>query len=425
MWLQPAVKTEYIKGVCEWPDHITPERVAHYEEYGYVVYHEHVDRTTARILSRTALENFWKAAINEKLPKKMQNKTTKITPKKLKVLWSEKARKAKGLDPDDNPGRGYLSPMSGKCIGSYLPAVQREFTMTIMTFETISSLYGTKAIAQIFGPDSYSIKHKHIGCESARLDANFIFDEILMIPERVMASLVTMIDERRLEQPFINHGIPNIKETGTLEVIPGFHHYRRHAARFFHPDTGEKPLDVGRGSPMWLPDNFDAALISFNVLLKELHRHRDACWAAPSRPKGHPIDPTAVSYVDLHKYLPMRFIELKWMPVKAGVGDLICWNQWLPYRTLNCLSKTPRIAFDVSYFKIPPWYRNSPIHVMVKEALSVGDVFEKTAHGAQVRDNRIEREILQRGPEDEMFYQPPGTNKLYRIFSDFIQCIRM
>lgn len=407
----------------EYPDHITEARVEHYKKFGWVVYKEHVDRTAARIMSKAALQALWKLAVRPKLPKKMRERITNITPKKFKVFWSDKAKKGKGLMKCDDLGHGVIKQFSGKCIGSYLPEAQAEFTMTIITYKVMASLYGTASVAQLFGPDSFSVKLKHCGEEKLKVDANFVFSETVMFEDRVMASLVTMIDEKMLEQPFNNRGIPSVRDTGTIEVLQGFHHYRRHAARFFHPETGEKPLDIGRGAPIQLPDNFEASLVSFQVLLNELHRHRDDCRRNPSRPRGSPIDPSAKDYVDLHEYLPEKLIKLQWVAIPAGVGDLICWNHWLPYRTLNCRSRTPRIAFDVSYFPVPEWYKESAIHRMVREAMGVGDVFEKSAHGARVVDNLVERYILYPHRKmDELYYRPEG---LMSEFTDFIQCVRM
>ena len=423
MWLIPKPRAKPIANVGKWSEHITPERVDHYDKYGYVIYPEHVERHVARKLSRIAIETLWKVAIDPKLSDAYRARIVRVTEEKLKVLWSPVARKCKGLDPDTNPAKGFIKPITGKCSGSYLPDVQTDFTMTVMTFETIASLYKTKGIAQLFGPEAYRIQHKGMLEEPIRMDANFIFTEPLMFEDRVMTSLVTKVDLKKLHEPFVNRGMSNIRETGTLEVLQGFHHYRRHAARYFDPVEGDYPLKVSEGVPLILPPNFEAGLIGFIILLKELHRHRDMCKRYPSKRRGHAIDRDALPYVDLHEFLPSEYVEIKWVVLEAGIGDLICWNQWLPYRHVACNSRVPRITFDLSYFKVPNWYPNSKIHEMVKSVMGDGDVFEKSAHGARAIDNRVEREMIHKGNTDEMFYDP--RNEAFKGFTDYIQCVKM
>lgn len=424
MWLIPKPRERPIANLGKWSEHITQERVEHYDKYGYVIYPEHVEKHVARKLSRIAIETLWKIAIDPKLSDAYRARIVRVTEEKLKVLWSSIARKAKGLDPDTNPAAGFIKPITGKCPGSYLEDVQKDFTMTVMTFETIASLYKTKGIAQLFGPESYRIQYKGMMEETAHMDANFFLADDVMFEERVIASLVTKVDLKKLHESFVNRGMSNIRETGTLEVLQGFHHYIRHAARYFDPNGNDKPINVDvTKHTMVLPPGFESGLIGFNMLLKELHRHRDMCKRYPSKRKGHAIDRDALPYVDLHEFLPSEYVEIKWVILQAGIGDLICRNQWLPYRHVACNSRVPRISFDLSYFKIPKWYPNSSIHATVKSAIGDGDVFIKNAHEVRVVDNAIERDMIHKGSSDEMFFNP--REEVYKAFTDFIQCINM
>jgi len=351
------------------------DEVAFYRQHGYVVFRKHLDADVCDQFSAIAMKRVGMTApeLTEKRPNTM------------------------------------------KCTGSYIPEVQEKWTMTFKPFEIISALYGSTMIAQIFGPSSFSIRYKGQGYEPKQVAVNFMHETGILFEERVMAMVVTQVDSSLLYIPFKAKGAISNRDAGVVSLIPGFHHYRRHARVFFDEKTGDHPIQMPRGGPVALPQGFDSGLKKFNVLLRELHKHRDLCRQNPSNKIGFPTEEDAARYIYLHQYLPDEFIELKWVDIHLGKGDLLCWNHWLPRQNYECRSPLPRISFNLNYFRIPKGYNNSKLHEVVKSMLGDGDVMDISAHGVQVVDNRHE--------ENAKVYIP--ESKVMKAFTDIIQCINL
>ena len=377
--------------------------VAHYQRHGYVIFNKHLSADECQQLNAAALRSLFTLAFHEEPDPPEPNYEN------LELFADPKLREQRLANPrciwrDGNTRQPLCSKSGGGMVDvHYLPEAQELLTMTHETFDKVAACYGHQRITQRYGPERFSIKFPGSDDMPRHVDTNFIFSENNVSAERVQTLIATNIDTEI-----------DPAQSGTIALIPGFHHYYRHAAIFFHPQTGGYPIKVDNKRFMVLQSTgFDEGLAAFNTLLSELYEIKAGKIEADNwhRP-----------YLDL-PLVDDPYLPLAWTPIAMKPGDLICWTHWLPHQNLRCRSSQPRIAFYVTYFEYDDDYIDSEQHRILVKTLKQGDYLRQTKEGDKVIDGRLERQLLHPENEGPYYYWPKDSEE--QSFAAKIQGLRL
>jgi len=411
---------------------------AQYITDGYCIFQNHLTLEDCQVLTHTAIDSLFRVAFHD------EPHVPASTIENLELFNNKGLREAHLTNPNciyknNNTRTPFCSKSGGGIVhhGKYLPEVQKRFTMTKSTYDKVLACYKTYPktdsnsitnIAQIFGPENYSIKYNGSEDMPKHLDSNFIFDNEQISLERVQTLVVTSIDSIG-----VINGTLSLRDSGTIAIIPRFHLYRFHAAIFFDPETGDKPLKVGIERFMVLKglgrdSGFDEALPSFNTLLSELHQIKIGALSPQTHHRRYLYLPLPELNKANNTDDNVMFVPLVWTPIAMNPGDMFCWNQWLPHQNLRCKSKIPRIVFYVRYYPVANWYVGSEAHKLLIATLEKGDYIDESNKYDKVKDNSLERKILHGNNQNRYigkpyYYVPEDSSQ--RAFTDYIQCLKM
>src|SRR5260221_9163227 len=221
----------------------------------------------------------------------------------------------------------------------------------------IRHLYGQNNIGYTHGLDRFSIKVKGATDMPKHIDRHptIDMDEGLT---RVQALVCSSIDTSF-----------NLRNSGTIEVIPRYHRYWPLIGRIFqilYPEPGQ----ISDRLP-WPWDDKDTLLPYINTYLSEY----TLCYSG-ERPDE--IDPITQSLLDQLEdtliEVPDTFRPLSWEPIPCFPGSLICFDSRLPHRNLRNKSSIPRVAHYISLYPIADDYYGSDQHNTVLRYLTTGKI---------------------------------------------------
>lgn len=251
-----------------------------------------------------------------------------------------------------------LHPLISKTTGMvhihFNPVVMEHVQFNEELYELSAKINGTPHLVFRSGPERVSIKAKGATNMAKHIDANLFYPEV-NYPFRIQSLLVLDIDT-----------IAKPKDSGTLCLLPYFHHYWEFAGKLFHPKTGffdcKFPdvkssasrffrLPKGKNSfdKKYLPElkRYAAAYADFlegtldwretfgigtGSHRKFFKKCADEGIAVPSNSKG---------------YLE----KMAWTPLPLKQGSVVFWHQHLPHFSLQNKSETARV---VAYYNLFP-----------------------------------------------------------------------
>lgn len=254
-------------------------------------------------------------------------------------------------------GGNTLYPLINKTTGMihihFNPVVMENIIFNPKLYEISKEVNGTPHLAYITGPERVSIKSKGSSIMPQHIDSNPFHPEV-NYPFRIQSFVVLDINTDPKYK---------LQHSGTLAILPYFHHYWNFAGRLFHPTKGfsdcKFPEDKSRF--FRLPKgrkSFD------KYYLPELKKY--ASWYADflegrsEKPEGfglgwekvrslfQKISEEGITVPSNSKgYLK----KMVWKPLPLEPGSMVFWHQHLPHRSLANKSDTPRV---VAYYNLFP-----------------------------------------------------------------------
>lgn len=385
-----------------WLIPMTPaQHLAEFKEKGYTVFRRHVTQTEADIMTDAALRTLFEMAF------KREKVKPEVKISNLKYFFDHNERK-KLQNPACIWANGdsitpLCSKTSGSCYGSYIPEVQRLFTMTADTYTKISDLYETAEIGQIFGPKAFNVRFKGGYEHTPRMDVNLQCDfSNVSCKEKIITQLVTSVDEY----------VP-VDRSGSMYVIPGFHKYKQIARMYFNFVGGIRRLPLSTSNiTIFDKETLEEDLAAFNEFLTELY----------DITAGH-IKPDLEHERYISLSLPEPQVHLKWEPIIVRAGDMVCRSQWLPYYESACHSHlTPYVAFKLNYYVIPDDFHGSYKQRRLMSALRNGHVMEECQEWEKTKNNTYERKLSRYKHDDSSFMYIPDDDEELEL-ATLIQCI--
>ena len=344
-----------------------------YQQQGYTVYHNHIDTDTAELVCQSVI-----GEVCDLVFKNETNKPDPTDPNTLNLFTDFNLRKKKLDNPkcvwrDGNTRRPIISKSTGMVNISFNHDVQRYVTFNPNTISKINELYGSDKLVYTYGSDRVCIKAKGSTNMNKHLDYHLNSTQLQKEPTRVQALVCGRCPT----------DVP-VQHSGTLEVIPYFHLYWECAQAFFVSPFGK--IKIHQSVPQTLYKDFDQKLPLFNVFLQRLHYIRD---------NNIPINDAWKPYQHLMNTLPPTYHEIKWTPILLRTGDMVCWTQKLPHRSLQNKSTTARIVFYVRLFTVDENWFGTPHQQQVAHNVTNGIVTGNHA-------NELERQL-----------RPPDYSWLY------------
>mgnify|MGYP001383188693 CR=1 FL=1 len=357
-----------------------------YDEQGFFVCPQVISSDCAESLSESLMKDLFDMAFHKE----------RTPPSPLRIedrrLFFDRALRERRLDDPNcvyaggNPRRPLLSYNTGMVNLCLNPDIMRHVQYNPDVYESIAKLYGDRQLVYRHGFDRASIKFSGSANMPLHLDKN-LFHDIDDVgydgrfDRRVQAFVVGRIPQ----------GIP-LRDAGTIELIPYFHHYFVFARHFLHPKEGLHPIKDKKNGFHVLGKDFVQALKPLNeaIRLYTPIYHAIADGASKSSLDG-PSELVDFAW----KYripVPQKPYQLAFECVDCEAGDMVCFDQRLPHRNRrNLHEEVERIVFYVRLFPVDKqWYGSDEHREMMR--LHVQGI----APGPEHRSNVTEREVLKR-----------------------------
>lgn len=351
-----------------------------YDEKGYTIYRKHISDDVADIVCQSVIRDACNIVFKDEPYPPDPN-----DPDTLSLFTDFNFRKKRLNNPkcvwrDGNTRKPIISKSTGMINICFNHDVQEHVTFNPLTIQRISNLYGTSELVYKQGFDRVCIKAKGSTDMQRHLDYHLNNPSLQFDSNRVQAFVCGKCPT----------DIP-VHQSGTIEMIPYFHLYWKSAQKFFTSPFGK--IKIHQLVPQQLGKDFDQKLSMFNEFNRRLHTIRD---------NQLPITPDWEPYKDIIETLPDKFHELQWTPIDLRTGDMICWDQKLPHRSLRNKSSTPRIVFYIRLYKTDDNWADSNLRRQLASDVSSGIV-----RGNQ--DNTLER--MSRPPQYQWLLNPTDTNR--------------
>lgn len=376
---------------------------------GYTIYHNVLPPEICSELSNEILEQSFNLLFRD-IPE--NERPDYKDPTNYRLLVDSNYRRERNIPNttiwlNGNTRKPIWSKNNGMINIYYIRKLHKYLHFNPQIFLLIANLYGHNQIGFTRGTDRVSFKVNGSVDMPTHLDYNLFNDKINFDPVRV--------------QSFFNCSVPStnevsVRDSGTIQVIPYFHHYWEIAQRYFVSD-GLHPLSNEEYAKITQPlgKQFNKELPAFNTFLHHLH-----LYAENRLPSNH-ITEEIISYNDLLNTLPLEYHELKWTPIELRAGDLMCWNHKLPHGSLRNRSNTPRIVSYLAFFPFPSKdrgynydWKDSDRQKELLEELPLGISSQQGTN----RDNELEREYLR--PKDFNYvYIPTEKSEFYSTIEEY------
>lgn len=372
-----------------------------YLEQGYVVIPHVIEKEVATKLSGSVLNDVFRMVYKDEPVLPSQN-----DPESLRMLADYKLRKKRLRNPEcvwtqGDSRRPILAKNSGMINICYNPDVREHVHFNPAVYHHIADLYNTPNVAYIHGPGKVSVKVEGSTEMPLHLDHNLFYRT-----RRVGAD--GRFDER--VQAFVCGSIPKdvpLHHSGTIELLPYFHHYFKLAREFFHPKRGMIPLRNQRAGLHKLGKHFEKHLCEFNLFVREYTPVYHAIQAGIPQEKIEARKEVLQFALKHNIEVPKQVYPLSLTPVECNPGDMVCFNQKIPHRNLQNQSQTPRIVFYVRLFMVPENWYGSQEHSQLLAQIRQEVPKEKLLHE---RKKSLERRMFVR---DETFVcSDPYTQEL-------------
>ncbi|MCB9640927.1 MAG: hypothetical protein H6727_18675 [Myxococcales bacterium] len=373
-----------------------------YHQQGYVVIPQVIEPEIAKQLSQSVLSDLCQMAFS-----KEKRRIDPYAPETLALFLDPKLRAKRLRDPsciweDGNPRRPILTKDTGMLNLCFNPDVLKHVHYQPKVYAEIAELYGSPRLAYLHGPDRVGIKIK--GSEDMPLHLDY------HLFQRFFEPGIDGRFEKRV-QAFVCGQIPHdvpLESSGTLALVPYFHHYFDLARVYFDPHTGLFPLPQKRSPFHILGSSFLKGLHSFNTFIQEytpMYRAFE---------EGVPLEeiqgpPAALAVLKEH-LIPVPTEEiypLQLTPIDCQAGDLVCFDQRLPHQNLKNTSKTARIVFYLRLFEVPYGWYGSREHQQLLEKQKQGQNAASQHH-----ENALERRTF--GRDGNFSHEDPQVMELYR-----------
>lgn len=270
-------------------------------------------------------------------------------PENLALFTDPALRKATLKNPNmvhrnGNSRAPLLSKSSGMIDIHFNPAQMTMVNFNPRLYELLAFLYGKRELSMCYGPERFSIKAQGATDMPKHIDANPFYPEV-NYKERIQTVITLSIGE-------IGPGATKIEHSGTLFLIPYFHHYWSFFSIMFHPKTGaihhpditSRFFTIPTGQNGWDKYFLPTLRVYAQAYTEFLHRG---------------VLPQDGNILNLFRYIknagiavPQQMYPLEWTGMNVKAGDVICWNQYLPHYTTKNKCKVPRIACYYSVFPV-------------------------------------------------------------------------
>lgn len=373
-----------------------------YEQQGYVVIPGVLSPVQVEELNDSILHDLFQIVFRDerRVPSYRQADN-------MLLLTNYDLRKKKLSNPEcvwenGNARQPIYTKTSGMVNLCYNPLQQEYVHFNPTVVEHIANLYNEHKLAYLHGPDRVSVKVRGTNDMPLHLDHN-LFHRL------TEPGLDGRFEER--VQALVCGSIPtdvDLQESGTIALIPYFHHYFVLAKEFFHPQRGWRPLTDKKRPFHKLGKEFLDLLDDFNDFIREYtpvyHALKDGQPSDSIRGNREVIQFAEQHFIDV----PEECHTLELTPLACEPGDLICFNQKLPHRNLRNNSLTPRIAYYVRLFKIPEGWHGGHEHqaLLARTSSGVAETEQR-----QARSNSLERTIL--GRDGSYQTECPAQRELY------------
>lgn len=358
-----------------------------YEREGFVVVPQVLSQDLAQELCESVLQDACRLIFaHEENPPKPGN------PGTIELFFDHALRKKRLQNPrcvwqDGDTRKPLIAKRTGMLNVCFNPDVREHVLFNPAVVSPVARLYGTQRLGYIHGPDRICIKGKGAEDMPRHLDHHLFYDYSYKrgydgrFPRRVQAFVCGRVPQ----------DVP-LRDSGTLEVIPYFHHYFALARVFFHPQDGLFPLPDNKSPFHILEGNFEAGLEAFNAFIRA-YTPVYAALCDGLEPEEIDADEDVILFALTYR-IPVpteQIYQLAPTPVACQPGDLVCFDQRLPHRSLRNLSRQARIVFYVRLFEIPPGWYGSQEHRTLLE----NNARCLNTTSAQ-HNNAVERERLMR-----------------------------
>lgn len=285
-------------------------------------------------------------------------------------------------------GGNTLYPLINKTTGMvhihFNSVVMEQVTFNEELYQLSARINGTPHLAFTSGPERVSIKAKGATSMDKHIDAN-PFDSGVNYPFRIQSLLVLDIDT-----------VSAPKDSGTLCILPYFHHYWDFAGKLFHPKTGffdcKFPEDKSTHSRFFrLPKgrkSFD------KVYLPQLKRYAAAYadflegtldWKQAfgigtgahrkffevCKKAGVVVPSNSRGYIE----------KMVWTPLPLKPGSIVFWHQHLPHFSLRNNSDTARVVAYYNLFPVDEDWWGTEEQLWVQRQFQRGEFYYGTDWG--------------------------------------------